>query len=167
MKSVRTSLVILAAVAVALAIAVAVPVLAVWMSSSQSASEAAGYGGERPPAGAPSWNISRLPRFPAKWGFARGWRFVQVSSEYESRVLEILKADPDTSKLLSEGYNVTAIRPLITAVVSGTGDVSLKAARAVVLLRGPSGSAAQVLVDVEQGKVLKIVTLTRTVIEKQ
>jgi hypothetical protein len=160
----RTSLVVLAAVAVALAIAVAVPVLAVWMSSPQSA--AAGYGGGQPSTSAPCWNVSRPHRFPAKWGFPRGWGFVQVSSDYESKVLAILESDPDASKLLSEGYNVTAIRPIVKAVVSGTGEVSLKATRAVVLLKGPSGSLAQVLVDVEQGKVLEIVTLTRTVIRK-
>jgi len=89
-----------------------------------------------------------------------------VSSDYESKVLAILESDPDASKLLSEGYNVTAIRPIVKAVVSGTGEVSLKATRAVVLLKGPSGSLARVLVDVEQGKVLEIVTLARTVIRK-
>ena len=161
----KASLAIIAAVVVALAIAVAVPVLAVWMSSYQGTS-AAGYGGGQPPAAAPCWNTSYQPRFHAKWGFAKGWRLVQVSREYESRVLEILRADPDASKLLGEGYNVTAIRPLITAVVSGTGDVSLKATRAVVLLRGPSGSVAKVLVDVEQGRVLEIVALTRTIVKK-
>lgn len=91
---------------------------------------------------------------------------MEVSSEFESRVLSILKSDPDASKLLEQGCNVTAVEPVVTAVVQGTGDVSLKAKQAVVTLRGPSGGAA-VLVDVEQGKVLKIITVTKTVITKE
>lgn len=113
------------------------------------------------------WNVT-LPRLkgrgPRGWGIA-GRGFVQVSTDYENTVLTILRNDPDASKLLQEGFNVTTIKPIITLLVSGTGDVALRAKQALVLLRGPSGFAC-VLVDVHQGKVIEIVTVTRTVITK-
>jgi len=109
----------------------------------------------------PAWNVTRALGKPRWW---RGYS-VEVSSEYRERVLSILKSDPDASKLLSEGYNVTAVRPIIRAVVGGTGEVTLQAKEAVVLLRGPQGFA-QVLVDLSQGRVVRIVTLTVKVVEK-
>ena len=117
----------------------------------------------------PQWlgNLSGLPFFKWQRGWRAGWRgyAIQVSSEYEDAVVSIVKSDPDASKLLSEGYNITAIRPLVTAVVTGTGDVALQAKQAVVLLKGSSGFA-QVLVDLAQGKVLKITVVTVTVKSK-
>ncbi|MCS7105423.1 MAG: hypothetical protein NZ954_07690 [Thermofilaceae archaeon] len=95
----------------------------------------------------------------------RGMLEVQVSEEYKNKVVDILKADPDASNLLNQGYNVTGIKPVFTVTVSGSGDVSLKAPRALVVLKSSSGYAT-VLVDVEQGKVLKIVTINKTVIIK-
>jgi hypothetical protein len=90
---------------------------------------------------------------------------VEVSEEFASKVLDILKSDPDASKLLSEGYNVTAVRPIVTLSVAGDGTVTLRATQAVVVLRKDS-SWAVVRVDVAQGKVVSIVTVTRTVIKK-
>jgi hypothetical protein len=99
-------------------------------------------------------------------GFGRrGFFAVEVSEGFMSKVLDVLKRDPDASKLLSEGYNVTAVRPIVTLSVAGDGTVTLKATQAVVTLRKDS-SWAIVRVDVAQGKVISIVTVTRTVIKK-
>jgi hypothetical protein len=114
---------------------------------------------DAPSAGAP---------FGKGWlrGFGRrGFFAVEVSEEFTSKVLDILKSDPDASKLLSDGYNVTAVRPIVTLSVAGDGTVTLRATQAVVTLRKDS-SWAVVRVDVAQGKVVSIVTVTRTVIKK-
>jgi hypothetical protein len=99
-------------------------------------------------------------------GFGRRGLFtVEVSEEFTSKVLDILKSDPDASKLLSEGYNVTAVRPIVTLSVAGDGTVTLRATQAVVTLSKDS-SWAVVRVDVAQGKVISITAITRTVIKK-
>jgi hypothetical protein len=99
-------------------------------------------------------------------GFGRrGFFTVEVSEEFTSKVLDILKSDPDASKLLSDGYNVTAVRPIVTLSVAGDGTVTLKATQAVVTLSKDS-SWAVVCVDVAQGKVISITAVTRTVIKK-
>jgi len=95
----------------------------------------------------------------------RGFFAVEVSEEYTSKVLSILENDPDASKLLSDGYNVTAVRPIVTLSVAGDGSVTLKASQAVVMLR-KDASWAVVRVDVAQGKVISITVLTKTVIKK-
>ena len=114
---------------------------------------------DAPSAGAP---------FGKGWqrGFGRrGFFTVKVSKEFASKVLNILKRDPDASKLLSEGYNVTAVRPIVTLSVAGDGTVTLKATQAVVTLRKDS-SWAVVRVNVAQGKVISITAVARTVIKK-
>jgi hypothetical protein len=99
-------------------------------------------------------------------GFGRrGFFTVEVSEEFTSKVLNILKSDPDASKLLSDGYNVTAVRPIVTLSVAGDGTVTLRATQAVVTLSKDS-SWAVVRVDVAQGKVISITAVTRTVIKK-
>lgn len=103
-----------------------------------------------------------------RWQRGFGWRgffTVEVSEEFTSKVLNILESDPDASKLLSDGYNVTAVRPIVTLSVAGDGSVNLKASQAIVTLRKDT-SWAVVRVDVAQGKVISITSITRTVIEK-
>ena len=95
----------------------------------------------------------------------RGFFKMEVSEEYTSKVLDILKSDPDASKLLSDGYNVTAVRPIVTLSVAGDGTVTLRATQAVVTLSKDS-SWAVVRVDMAQGKVISITAVTRTVIKK-
>jgi hypothetical protein len=51
-------------------------------------------------------------------------------------------------------------------VVDGNGYVSTKATTAMLLLQNGTSGFASVLVDLEQGKVTQIVTITRTVIQK-
>ena len=146
----------------AVVVAVAVPVVA----SALLASTAAPAPQQAPPA-RPACNATPhvLGEWAAKWWGPRGgWR-VEVSSEFKERVLSILRSDPDTSKLLQQGYNVTAIRPVLTLTVGASGEATLKAKQAIVLLRSPSGHAVAI-VDVEQGKVTKVVSVTKTVVSK-
>jgi len=91
---------------------------------------------------------------------------VEVSEEYRSRVLEILSRDEDAAKLLKEGYNVTAVKPIVKAYVAADGSVTLRASQAMVTLVKKGEGAAVALVDLEQGKVVKLVVYSKTVIEK-
>jgi hypothetical protein len=91
---------------------------------------------------------------------------LQVSSEFEQTVTDIANNDTDVQNLLAEGYNVTAVKPIVSSVVDAEGYVTTKATSAVLLLQKDTSGAASVLVDVDQGKVTQIVILTRTVIDK-
>lgn len=100
--------------------------------------------------------IKRMPRFGKwfSWGI-RGFEVV-VSDEFKQKVINILQSDPDTATLLSQGYNVTLVKPIITATVAGDGSVTMRATKAVVVLCNGNGGRAVVYVDVEAGKVLAI-----------
>jgi len=90
---------------------------------------------------------------------------IEVSEEYTAAVNAILVKDSDVANLVSQGYNVTAIKPIIKTVVGADGTVTTKATTAVVLMQGTSGFAT-VKVDVTNQAVTEIVTITRTVIDK-
>jgi hypothetical protein len=99
----------------------------------------------------------------------RGWEgngFITVSQEFKDNVINIAKNDSDVQKLLSDGYNITDVRPIIKATVEGDGTVTMKATTAILTLSQNTTGRAHVTVDVEQAKVTEIVILTRTVIEK-
>jgi len=68
--------------------------------------------------------------------------------------------------LLADGYNITDVRPIINTVVEADGTVTMKATTARVMLSQNTTGRAFVTVNVEEGKVMEIVILTRTVIEK-
>jgi hypothetical protein len=69
-------------------------------------------------------------------------------------------------QLLAEGYNVTALRPIIETTVEGNGSVVTKATSAVVMFEKDTTGYATVWVDIEAAKVTRIEIITRTVIEK-
>jgi hypothetical protein len=92
--------------------------------------------------------------------------FIEVSEEYKDNVINIAKSDPDVQALLDEGYNITAVRPIIASIVEADGTVVTKATNAIVMLQNGTTGSASVWVNVEEGKVTKIVILTMTVIEK-
>lgn len=104
---------------------------------------------------------------PAPWAPSRhpgrqlghGPRIV-VSQEYVNRVKAILEADNETAALLNQGYNLTKVKPIVQLYVQGDGTVVAKAAKAVAVLTyrepGHGAGKAVVLVDVEQGRVLRI-----------
>ncbi len=93
------------------------------------------------------------------WAKHHGPRLV-LSDEFKQHVLEILMSDNRTAALLNEGYNITAIKPVIQGVVEGDGTVTLHAVKAIVVLREKNGNthgAALVVVDLVNNKVVKIV----------
>lgn len=91
---------------------------------------------------------------------------VEVSAEFEQKVTDIAKNDTDVQNLLAEGYNITAIRPIIKSVVDADGYVTTKATSAIVMLQKDTSGLASVSVNIEEAKVTEIVVLTRTVIQK-
>ena len=96
-----------------------------------------------------------------------GFGYVEVSEEFEENVIAIAEGDEDVQALLDEGYNITAMRPIIKTVVDGEGNVVTKATDAIVMLsKDDETGRASVWVNLEMTKVTEIVIVTRTVIEK-
>jgi hypothetical protein len=96
-------------------------------------------------------------------GFGPG--AIHVSADFTANVTNIAKADTDVQNLLNQGYNITSIRPVISTVVDGNGNIVTKASTADLTLLDTNGRAL-VVVDLDQAKVTKIVTLTVTEIDK-
>jgi hypothetical protein len=94
-----------------------------------------------------------------------GMHAIQVSSDYTANVTNIANSDSDVQNLLSQGYNITSIRPVITTTIDGNGNIVTKASTADLTLIGTNGRAF-VVVDLDQAKVTRIVTLTVTEIDK-
>jgi hypothetical protein len=99
------------------------------------------------------------------FGGLGGFGQVQVSTEYTQNVTNIANADTDVQNLLNQGYNITSIHPVINTVVDANGNVVTKASKADLTLQGTNGRAV-VIIDLDQAKVTKIVTLTVTEINK-
>ncbi len=91
---------------------------------------------------------------------------LEVSEEYTSAVNTILAGDSETAALLSNGYNITSIHPIVKNVVQADGTVTSTATTAVVTLQNGTTGYSIVHVDVENSKVLYIDTTTRTIIDK-
>jgi hypothetical protein len=91
---------------------------------------------------------------------------IQLSSEFTQNVTNIANADSDVQNLLTQGFNITSIRPKISTVIDAKGNLVTKASTADLTLIGNNGSRALVVVDLSQAKVTKIVTLTVTEIDK-
>jgi hypothetical protein len=117
-----------------------------------------GLGGHRGMSGGFCGNFSR-GMMPIGFGS------IQVSSDYTRNVTNILQNDPDVQNLLNQGYNVTSIRPVITSVIDGNGNVVTQATTVDVILQSATGRAL-VIVDLTSASVTKIVTTTTTVINK-
>jgi len=123
------------------------------------------WGGQHWQAQATGWGRHHCP-----WGYRQhgpwagpapaihGDRIV-VSSGYASRVEELLKANNVTASLLSNGYTVARIKPIIGGVVAADGSVELNASKAIVVLvkpgfaAGPTPKRIVVLVDLASGTV--------------
>jgi hypothetical protein len=91
---------------------------------------------------------------------------IEVSSEYTATVNAILNNDTDVQKLITQGYNVTSINPIIKSVIGADGTVTAKATTAMVTLQNGTSGYAVASVDISQAKVTRIVIFTRTVIDK-
>ncbi|MCW4046753.1 MAG: hypothetical protein NWE99_04215 [Candidatus Bathyarchaeota archaeon] len=112
------------------------------------------------------WNFNHMGFGRHGFGAFGGFGQIQVSTEFEQNVTDIAKNDADVQNLLADGYNVTAVRPIITTVIDANGNVVTKATSAILMLQKDTTGRATVLVDLEQAKVTQIVIETRTVIEK-
>jgi hypothetical protein len=99
-------------------------------------------------------------------GVMGGMGNVEVRSEYTANVNAILDNDTDVQDLISQGYNVTSINPIIKNVIEADGTLATKATTAVVTLQNGTSGFATVSVDVSAAKVTQIVIITRTVIDK-
>jgi hypothetical protein len=95
-----------------------------------------------------------------------GYGFIEVSEEFKQNVVNIAQNDTDVQNLLNEGYNITAVKPIIKTVVEGDGTVVTKATSAILILEKDATGRASVWVDLEQEKATRIEILTITVIEK-
>jgi hypothetical protein len=94
-----------------------------------------------------------------------GFGAIQISSDFTANVTNIANNDSDVQNLLSQGYNITSVGPIITTTIDGNGTLTTKATTAELTLQSTNGRA-QVIVDLSQAKVTKIVTITRTEIDK-
>lgn len=103
-------------------------------------------------------------------GFGRhgmgGFGQIQVSDEYKTAVTTVAENDTDVQQLLSNGYNVTKVMPIIKTTIDAQGNVVTKATNATLAPVKDTTGVAFVSVDLQQSKVTQIVTYTRTVIEK-
>ena len=118
----------------------------------------------------PCWNdgCMRFGRGGMRFGIRGFGCFgpIEVSEEFEQTVTSIAESDTDVQNLLTDGYNVTSVRPIIKTVVDAEGNVVTKATSAVLMLQKDTTGYASVMVDIEEAKVTQIVILTRTVIDK-
>jgi hypothetical protein len=90
----------------------------------------------------------------------------ELSTEFKQTIDDILSSDSDVQNLISQGYNVTSIRPQVKNTIGADGTVTAKATTAVVILESGTSGYATVNVNIEGAKVDKIVIITRTVIDK-
>jgi hypothetical protein len=98
-----------------------------------------------------------------------GYGQIVVSDEFKQNVTDIASNDTDVQNLLNTGYNITSVTPIFQSTVNGNGQVTTQATTAILTLTldGTNNTGrATILVDLEQAKVTKIYTETRTIIEK-
>ena len=95
-----------------------------------------------------------------------GYNNYELSTEFRQTIDDILGSDSDVQNLVSQGYNVTSIRPQVKNVIGANGTVTAKATAAVVILENGTSGYATVNVNLVGAKVDKIVIITRTVIDK-
>ncbi len=101
--------------------------------------------------------LRHLHMFPPGKGLGLGvGAALELSDELKEGVLAILKEDSNVSELLNEGYNVTAIIPLIKLVVQGDGSIALEVVKVWVNLHKEGEGVVHVLLDYEKGEVVKI-----------
>jgi hypothetical protein len=112
------------------------------------------------------WNFGGMEFGRHGFGGFGGFGPVEVSAEFVQNVTNIAKSDADVQNLLADGYNITFVRPVIKSIVDANGYVTTKATSAIVMLQKDTSGRASVSVNLEEGKVMRIVILTRTVIEK-
>jgi hypothetical protein len=133
--------------------------------------------GDSPPTTLPDWGMGEMMMPQEEFG--RGFRGhrrgeigfggitnIEISSEYNATVTDILEGDSDVQNLISEGYTIQSINPKIKTVIEADGTVVTKATTATVFLQNGTLGLAAVKVDVTNAKVTEIVIITRTIIDK-
>ena len=91
---------------------------------------------------------------------------IEVSSAYNQTVSNILDNDTDVKNLVSQGYNVTSINPILISTIGADGTLTTKASTAIVTMQNGTFGFATVSVDITNAKVTQIIIITRTVIDK-
>lgn len=109
--------------------------------------------------------MGRGCRGPGGLGGFGGFGAIQVSSDFTQNVTNIANNDTDVQNLISQGFNITSVRPIITTTVDGNGNLVTKATGADLTMQSSTGRSL-IVVDLNQAKVTKIVTITRTEIDK-
>ena len=59
-------------------------------------------------------------------GLNEGFGNIEVSSEYTQNINDILNNDTDVQNLISQGYNLTSIRPIVKNVIEADGTLTAK-----------------------------------------
>lgn len=81
---------------------------------------------------------------------------IEVSSEYNSTVMSVLESNSETSQLLSQGFSLKVVNPLIRAYVDANGEVILRATQSIAVLT--NGTAVYTyLVDIS-GNTVKLIS---------
>jgi hypothetical protein len=91
---------------------------------------------------------------------------IEVSSEYNATVNTILSSDTDVANLISQGYTVRSINPIIKSVIGADGTITTKASTATVIMQNGTVGIAKITIDITNAKVTYIETITRTIIDK-
>lgn len=99
-------------------------------------------------------------------GFGGPMGNIEVSSAYNQTVSNILGNDTDVQKLVSQGYNVTSINPILSSIIGADGTLTTQASTAVVTMQNGTSGFATISVDITNAKVTQIIIITRTVIDK-
>ncbi len=99
-------------------------------------------------------------------GFGGEMSAVTISSGYNQTISNILGNDTDVQNLVTQGYNVTVIHPIVSSTINADGTITTAASTAEVLMQNGTYGYAVVKVDVTNAKVTQIVIVTRTVIDK-
>jgi hypothetical protein len=81
---------------------------------------------------------------------------IEVSAEYTQTAKNILGNDTDVQSLVTQGFNITAINPIIKSVIDADGTITTKATNAMVILVNGTSGYATANVDIEQSRVLKL-----------
>jgi hypothetical protein len=145
---------------------VATDVTATQTPLAVNASNNWGFPGNGPMGfGGPRGMMGMNRGFGGPGGMMGGFGAIQVSSDFTTNVTNIVNNDSDVQTLLAQGYNITAIRPVISTTIDGNGNIVTSATTANVMLRSTT-SRALVVVDLTSASVTKIVTTTTTVINK-
>lgn len=83
---------------------------------------------------------------------------IEVSQGYNETVMKILEENEEPRSLLSQGYTVKSLMPIVKACVEPDGTVTIKAQQAVVVLSN-GDVMTMYLVDIGSGSVTHLATI--------